>query len=59
MEENQIEIPREVCAGLDATGHDALYESTIVHEKPLTNALGEDFLKILTRDRVREIFEAM
>ena len=59
VEENEIEIPREVCAGLDSAGHDALYESTIVHEKPLTNALGEDFRKILTRGRVREIFEAM
>jgi len=59
VEENQIEISREVCSGLDAAGHDALYESTIVHEKPLTNALGEDFRKILTRERVREIFEAM
>jgi len=59
VEANDIEIPRGVCAGLDAAGHNALYESTVVHEKPLTNALGEDFRKILTRDRVREIFEAM
>ena len=59
VEKNQIEIPRDVCAGLDTAGHDALYESTIVHEKPLTNALGDNFRKILTRDRVREIFEAM
>ena len=59
VETNEIKIPRGVCSGLDAVGHNALYEATVVHEKPLTNALGENFLKVLTRDRVREIFEAM
>jgi len=59
LQTNRIEIPRNVCAELDDAGHRALYESTIVHEKPLTNALGDDFRKILTPDRVRELFEAM
>jgi len=56
---NKIEIPRNVCAELNDSEHRALYESTIIHEKPLTNALGDDFQKVLTRDRVRELFEAM
>ena len=59
VEANEIQIPRGICSELDAAHHNALYESTVVHEKPLTNALGENFRKILTRDRVREIFEAM
>jgi len=36
-----------------------LYESTVVHEKPLINALGVDYKKVLTRERVREIFSRM
>jgi 3-deoxy-alpha-D-manno-octulosonate 8-oxidase len=59
LDKNGVQVPRDVCSGLSEEDHSALYEATIVHEKPLTNALGEDFLKILTRDRVREIFEAM
>ena len=38
---------------------DTLYKSTIIHEKPLTNALGENFRKILTRDKVEEMFMQM
>ncbi len=54
-----VEIPSGVCAGLDDDQFEALYQATIVHEKPLTNALGEDFLAVLTRERVRELFERM
>ncbi len=59
IELNKIALPRGVCAGLTEEKFEALYEATVVHEKPLTNALGENFLDILTRDRVREIFEEM
>lgn len=38
---------------------DALYKSTIIHEKPLSNALGSDFRQILTPGRVAEIFGRM
>jgi hypothetical protein len=30
-----------------------------MHEKPLTNALGPDFRKILSRDVVHELFMTM
>jgi 3-deoxy-alpha-D-manno-octulosonate 8-oxidase len=59
VEHNQIDLPRRVCVGLTEEGFEALYQATIIHEKPLTNALGGNFRKILTRDRVREVFEAM
>ena len=38
---------------------DKLYKATIIHEKPLTNALGEDFRNILTKNKVIEIFRRM
>jgi 3-deoxy-alpha-D-manno-octulosonate 8-oxidase len=59
VESNGVDIPNKVCAGLSDRQFDALYRATIVHEKPLTNALGEGFKKILTEARVREIFEKM
>jgi len=60
MAEHQgVEIPGGLCASLPEELHDKLYEAMIVHEKPLTNALGKDFRNILTKDRARKIFEDM
>jgi 3-deoxy-alpha-D-manno-octulosonate 8-oxidase len=36
-----------------------LYDATIIHEKPLSNALGDDFKEILTYEKVKEIFKRM
>jgi 3-deoxy-alpha-D-manno-octulosonate 8-oxidase len=59
VERNQVDLPRGVCAGLADKDFEALYQATVVHEKPLTNALGENFRDILTPTRVREVFESM
>ena len=59
VEKNEVNVPNEVCAGLSDSQFDALYWATIVHEKPLTNALGESFRSVLTEARVRELFEKM
>ena len=34
-----------------------LYQATIIHEKPLANALGENFKDILTKEKVIDIFK--
>lgn len=54
-----IEIPRGVCADAGDDDFDTLYQATIVHDKPLANALGDDFSDTLTRSRVGEIFRRM
>lgn len=54
-----VDIPENVCAGLTDEQFEQMYQSTVIHEKPLINALGEDFRDILTKDRVRSIFELM
>lgn len=54
-----IEIPEGVCLGLTDEQYEQLYASTVIHKKPLTNALGEDFERILTRERVTQMFKAM
>jgi 3-deoxy-alpha-D-manno-octulosonate 8-oxidase len=55
----RIDIPKELCRNLDHKTYDQLYEATIIHQKPLTNALGASYKDILTADKVREIFRAM
>ena len=54
-----INLPKGICANLTDEQYEKLYLSTIIHEKPLKNALGEDFKKILTREKVIEIFKKM
>ena len=38
---------------------DSLYRGCIVHEKPLTNALGPDFKQILTRENLIERYKSI
>ena len=59
LERQKVEVLQSVCANLSEEQFDMLYESTVVHEKPLINALGVEYKKVLTRDRVREIFSRM
>jgi len=59
MERQDIPLPENVCGNLTNAQWQDLYDSTVVHEKPLINALGDDFKSILTPDRVREIFARM
>lgn len=56
---NKIELPKGICGHLTDERYDALYAGSIVHEKPLTNALGPDFRQILTKDRVISLFKSM
>ena len=59
MQVQKVELPRGLCKDLDEAGFRRLYDSTIIHEKPLANALGDDFKSILTLDKVAEIFQRM
>ena len=57
LEKQKVTLPRNVTAGLSEEDFERLFDSTIIHQKPLTNALGEDFGSILTKEKVRQIFE--
>ena len=59
LNNNNVSLPQEVCGNLDDQQFKYLYEATIVHEKPLSNALGPDFKKVLTESKVRELFSRM
>ena len=54
-----VNIPEGICRNLSNEQYEQLYESTVIHEKPLTNALGEDFTDTLTKDKVINIFMRM
>ena len=59
MEKQGIELKKGICANLKPEQYDALYEASIVHEKPLINKLGEKYKEILTKEKVTELFKAM
>ncbi len=55
----KVTIPRGVCLGLSDDQYRALYDATVIHQKPLTNALGSDYLNVLTLDKVVSLFQKM
>ncbi len=57
LAKHKIDLPRNVTARLNGNAFDRLFDASIIHEKPLANALGEQFRTVLTRDRIRQIFE--
>lgn len=59
MERQGIDLPKGICADLTDAQYDALYEGTIVHERPLSNRLGADYKKILTRENLISRFKRM
>nr|MCR5561845.1 iron-containing alcohol dehydrogenase [Desulfovibrio sp.] len=59
MERQRISLPKGICDGLTDAQYTALYEGSIVHEKPLSNRLGPDFKKIFTKENVIDRFKRM
>ena len=59
VEKQGVSIPIGVCRDLSMEQYEQLFVSTVVHQKPLTNALGENYRNILTKDKVVEIFRGM
>ena len=59
LTKQNVTIPKDICKGKSENEFKQLYNATIIHEKPLTNALGNDFREILTPGKVRDIFSRM
>jgi 3-deoxy-alpha-D-manno-octulosonate 8-oxidase len=59
VKKQKVSIPMGVCKNLTQDQYDQLYRATIIHEKPLANALGREFRNILTPEKTKEIFQAM
>ena len=58
-EKQGIKIPKGMALNLDEETYQKLYNATVIHEKPLANALGDNFKEILTYEKVKEIFKRM
>jgi len=56
-EKQGIKIPKGIASNLDDETYVKLYNSTVIHEKPLINALGDTFKEILTLEKVTAIFK--
>jgi len=59
MKKQKVSLPVGICAQLSDEQYQRLVASTVVHAKPLTNALGTDFRSVLTDERVIDIFKRM
>ena len=59
LEAQKVELPRGLCRGLTDELYEALCAATIIHTKPLANALGDDFRSVLTFEKIIEIFQRM
>ncbi len=59
LKKQKVNLPKGICKNLTAEQYDALYEASIVHEKPLINRLGEKYKEILTKENVIDRFKRM
>lgn len=59
MRRENVELPTNVCAGLNEEQLDSMVDMTLRMERPLTNALGADYRSILTREKIRALYAAM
>ena len=55
----KIQIPKNICKNITKKKLLKLYDATIMHEKPLKNALGDNYKDILTFNKVSQIFKRM
>lgn len=58
VEKKNIPIPKKICVDLEKNLPN-LISATLVHEKPLANALGEDYRKKLNNENFYKIFQDM
>lgn len=58
-ERQKVGIPQGVCRNLSDDQYKALVDATVIHQKPLSNALGDDFRQVLTDEKVIDIFMKM
>lgn len=56
---HKISLPRNVCCNLDGAAMERMVEMTLRMERPLTNALGENWRTLLTRERILDLYRSM
>jgi len=59
VEKNQIDIPKGICAGLNDQQFDKMIDVSLGMKPLWENALGADWEKLMTRDRLRALYEKL
>ena len=59
MEKHNIELPRNQVAGIKSDELEKMIDVALVLEPLWENALGADWKKIMTRDRIKELYQRM
>ena len=59
VEKNNIDIPQQICAGLSDEDFDKMINVSLGMKPLWENALGEDWEKIMTREKLRSLYEQL
>jgi 3-deoxy-alpha-D-manno-octulosonate 8-oxidase len=59
MEKHGIKLPRGLVSGMDNNDLDKMIDVALVLEPLWENALGPEWKKIMTRDRIKELYQKM
>jgi 3-deoxy-alpha-D-manno-octulosonate 8-oxidase len=59
VEKNRVDIPRGITKGLTDEQFNAMIDVSMVMKPLWENALGKDWEKIMTRDRLRKLYEKL
>jgi len=59
VEKNKIDIPQHITKGLSDEQFNAMIDVSLVMKPLWENALGKDWEKIMTRDRLRKLYERL
>jgi 3-deoxy-alpha-D-manno-octulosonate 8-oxidase len=59
VEKNKIDIPQGICKGLTDQQFEAMIDVSMVMKPLWENALGKDWEKIMTREKLRKLYERL
>src|SRR6187402_854238 len=59
VEKNQVDIPKNICANLTEEQFDKMIDVSLVMKPLWENALGKDWEKVITRKKLRELYERL
>lgn len=59
VDAQDVEVPKLGGMSWDSDTLDRLAEATLLHERPLSNALGQDYRSVLTPAKMRDIFRQL
>lgn len=59
LDRYNISLPEKICADIDETKLERMIAQTMLMERPLINALGEDWQQVLTPEKIANLYKKM